>query len=181
MKAHLSAFQDAGRILFEKGLVTGSSGNLSIRLDDHLIITTHGSTLQALSVSDLVKTPLSGEACAGASWELPVHRAIYSENPALAVAHAHPPFAVALSLQKRGKHLTAKVAVLDAGEGIVPGAIAEEMARELQKSPIVMVKGHGTFATGKTLAEACRITLAYEAECMLTCSEHHIVPSSGVE
>lgn len=177
----LPEFRAAGGTLFDNGLVTGSSGNLSIRLGDDLLITSHGSTLSALSSRDLIKAPAHGGTCPGASWELPVHRAIYAKTPALAVAHAHPPYSVALSLRKKGGHPAGGAAVLDAGEGIVPGAVADEIARELQKSPLVMVRGHGTFASGKTLDDACRITIAYEADCARICREKHIGPAENGE
>ena len=181
MTLNLPAFRDAGRVLFENGLITGSSGNLSVRLGTNLVITTHGSTLSGLSSGDLVEVSLSDAACPAASWELPVHRAIYTATPALAVAHAHPPCAVALSLQKSGKHWPGITVILDAGKGIIPGAIAGEIADELKKHPVVMVRGHGTFITGKTLDEACRATIAYETECARICRLKHIAPAVANE
>ena len=181
MTLHLPAFRDAGRVLFENGLITGSSGNLSIRLGANLLITSHGSTLSDLSSCDLIEAPLGDEACTGASWELPVHRAIYTATPVLTVAHAHPPCAVALSIQKSGKHWQGITVTLDAGEGIIPGAMAGEIAWELKKHPIVMVRGHGTFGTGKTLDEACRATIAYETECARICRLKHITPAEANE
>jgi L-fuculose-phosphate aldolase len=178
---HLPEFQAAGRTLFDNGLVTGSSGNLSIRLGNDLFITAHGSTLSFLSSADIVKAPLRCEDCPGASWELPVHRAIYTQVPVFAIAHAHPPCAVALSLQKSGKHSHGNTVILDAGEGIVPGAIAEDIARELKKQPLVMVRGHGTFAAAKTLDEACRITAEYESKCSRACREKHVAPAAANE
>jgi ribulose-5-phosphate 4-epimerase/fuculose-1-phosphate aldolase len=88
---------------------------------------------------------------------------------------------VALSLQKRGKHWQGITACLDAGEGIVPGAVAGEIAAELKKHPIVMVRGHGTFVAGKTLDEACRATAAYETECTRICRLKHVTPGAGSE
>lgn len=181
MTLNLSAFRDAGRVLFENGLITGSSGNLSIRIGPNLLITSHGSTLSDLSSSDLVEASLDDAECQGASWELPVHRAIYTATPALAVAHAHPPCAVALSLEKSGKHWQGITVILDAGDGIIPGAMAGEIARELKKHPVVMVRGHGTFVAGKTLDEACRATIAYEIECARICRLKCIAPATADE
>lgn len=181
MTLNLPGFRDAGRVLFENGLITGSSGNLSVRLGSNLLITSHGSTLSNLSSCDLIETSLDDAECPGASWELPVHRAIYTTTPVLAVAHAHPPCAVALSMQKSGKHWQGIAVTLDAGEGIIPGAMAGEIAGELKKHPIVMVRGHGTFITGKTLDEACRATIAYETECARICRLKHITPAAVKE
>ena len=97
---YLPQFQAAGRMLAESGLITGTSGNLSIRLKDRLIITRHDSVLSALTSADLIETGIYEDDSATplASWELPVHRAIYIATSARAIVHAHPPCAVTLSL-----------------------------------------------------------------------------------
>jgi hypothetical protein len=44
----LTQFQNVGRALSNRGLVSSASGNLSIRMGDHLIITRRGSNLGGL-------------------------------------------------------------------------------------------------------------------------------------
>jgi len=96
----LSQFQTVGHDLFTRGLVSSHSGNLSIRLGEHIIITRRGSRLSCLEEHDLVETGVTknDRSTPLASIELAVHRAIYQETPALSVIHAHPPHAIALSL-----------------------------------------------------------------------------------
>ena len=168
---YLLQFQTAGRILSDNGLVTGASGNLSLRLKERLIITRHNSVLSVLTPKDLIETGIytDDNATPLASWELPVHRAIYIRTPARAIVHAHPPSAVTLSLVEIQLELPGKVAIVGTNAGIVSGILAHEIACELKKHPLVMVKGHGSFAIGKTLEEACALTIKFEIECTRLC------------
>jgi L-fuculose-phosphate aldolase len=173
---YLPQFQAAGRTLADNGLITDASGNLSIRLKDRLIITRHDSVLSALTSEDLVETGIYADDSVTplASWELPVHRAIYIGTPACAIVHAHPPGAVTLSLFGGKPELPDGVATVGANTSIVAGVLAAEIAWELKKQPLVMVKGHGSFAIGKTLKEACRLTVKFETECARLCRQRSI-------
>ena len=95
-----SQFQTIGRDLFARGLVSSHSGNLSIRLGDRIIITRRGSMLNCLQEHDLIETGIirNNRSTPLASIDLAIHRAIYRETQALAIVHAHPPHATALSL-----------------------------------------------------------------------------------
>jgi L-fuculose-phosphate aldolase len=163
---YLSEFQKTGRKLAQAGLVSGASGNLSLRLNDHLLITTHGSKLGRLTSADVVEAGLyvnDASTCISSS-ELLVHRAIYRATPARAIIHAHPAHAVALTLADKAS-IIAHAPIVGETKEIVPGAFAEEVASVLKTCPLVMVRGHGSFATGQTLGEALRLTLDFEEEC----------------
>jgi L-fuculose-phosphate aldolase len=88
--------------------------------------------------------------------------------------HAHPPSAVTLSLVEKKLELPGKVAIVGTNAGIVAGVLAHEIACELKKHPLVIVKGHGTFAIGKTLEEACQLTIEFEMECTSLCRQRAI-------
>ncbi len=175
----LSQFQTVGRDLFTKGLVSSHSGNLSIRLGQRLIITRRGSRLGCLDENDLIETGLSknDRNTPLASVELAVHRAIYRETPALAIVHAHPPHAVALSLTEteivpidtEGQSIMEKVPVLGWNQKVKPGSFGEEIAQALKESRVVMVHGHGTFAIGQLLEEAHNYTTTLEESCQVIC------------
>ena len=175
----LSQFQTVGRDLFTKGLVSSHSGNLSIRLGERLIITRRGSRLGCLEEHDLIETGLSknDRNTPLASVELAVHRAIYRETPALAIVHAHPPHAVALSLTEteivpidtEGQSIMEKVPVLGWNMEVKPGGLGDEIARALKQSRVVLVHGHGTFAIGQLLEEAHNYTTTLEESCQVIC------------
>lgn len=88
-----------GRELWERRLVTGSSGNLSFRLDeDRVLCTPSGVSLRNLNPGDLVVTDLQGTAHDTRSRptsELPLHLCAYRARPDVrAVIHSHPTFCV---------------------------------------------------------------------------------------
>ena len=177
---HLASFQQVGRKLYEKGLIHGSSGNLSLRLNGNLLITTHNSSLARLTASDIIETGIyeDNAATPSASFELPVHRVIYQLTKARAVVHAHPPCAIALSLADNKAVLANAPVIGESTMDIIPGVLAGEVAGLLKSCPLVMVRGHGSFASGETLDEALRLTLAFEDECKNICKNKGLKPLS---
>lgn len=88
------------RSLFDRGLTPGTTGNVSVVLDDGLIITPTRSCLGRLDADDLARVDRDGRPRWGgiASKELPLHVAMYRARPsARAVVHLHSPYAVAVS------------------------------------------------------------------------------------
>lgn len=171
----MAQFRRVGKELASRGLVSSHGGNMSVRLGERLLITRHGSMMGSLSQGDLVETALEGEGeIAHASLDLRIHRALYRVTAAQAILHAHPPYAIALSLLQdeidpqdvEGAYLLGKVPVVGAG----PGSIAEQaeaVAQALKGSPIVMVRGHGSFAIGERLEDALHWTTALEQSCQV--------------
>ncbi len=173
----LSQFQIVGQALFTQGLVSPQGGNLSVKLGEHLVITHRGSALGYIQEGDLVETGIrkNNRATPLASTELEVHRCIYKNTPALAVVHAHPPYAVALSFTEKeivppdieGRALLSRVPILCAGlEGKV-GELTDEIAKLLGGHRVVLVRGHGTFAASQLLEEAYYYTVVLEQSCRL--------------
>lgn len=162
----IADFRHAGQSLAASGMVVSSGGNLSIRQGENLIVTRHDSVLSSLTTGDLVRTGLTRDDAAAlhASSELPVHRAIYLATDARAVAHAHPKHTISLSLAS-DKSEIAGIPVVGTGVALVPGAFQDEIASALTRHSLVMVRGHGSFAIGKTLDEAVRITIEFEEKC----------------
>ena len=93
---------EIGRLLYERGYVVSSDGNLSVRLSDDRIIATPTQiskgrmTEDALAVTDLEGKPLNERR---ASSELKMHLLIYRERPDVkAVCHAHPAHSTAFAV-----------------------------------------------------------------------------------
>ena len=89
-----------GRSMFERGLTSGSSGNISARLDDGYIFTPTNSCLGFLDPDRLSKLDPDGKPVSGdpPTKELPLHFAFYESRPsARAVVHLHSTYATALS------------------------------------------------------------------------------------
>jgi L-fuculose-phosphate aldolase len=110
-----------------------------------------------------------------ASTELEVHRSIYKNTSALAVVHAHPPYAVALSFAEKeivprdveGRALLSRVPVLSAGREAKAAKLAEQIARLVSECRVVLVRGHGSFAASQLLEEAYYYTVVLEQSCRL--------------
>jgi L-fuculose-phosphate aldolase len=91
------------RRLYERGLIAGSDGNVSVRIaSDRLLVTPSGIAKVDLGPGDLVEVSPDGARVAGtrhASSEIGIHLRIYRRRPdVMAVVHAHPPTATGFAL-----------------------------------------------------------------------------------
>ncbi len=162
-------FERIGRRLRGEGLVGGSFGNMSVRDGNAMQITQTGCYLD--EPGSPVRLPLIGQAPSNASSEYRVHRAVYLESPHRAIVHAHPVHAVAASLlydeieplDSEGQMLCPRIPVVEG----MPGSpeLARAVADALRLRSLVLVRGHGTFAGGANLDEACLYTSLAEHAC----------------
>lgn len=163
-------FVKIGRELFIRGLIASHSGNLSVKRGNEILITRRGSMLGNLTKEDIVSVPLMADKVEAASRELVVHRAIYRATSALACVHAHPPYAIALSLieneiipiDEEGAFYSPKVPILSVEDSIGSEVVASQLAKLFNGNRIALVKGHGSFAIGETLEEAYLKTSSLE-------------------
>ncbi len=92
------------------GLATGTSGNLSVRIDlgghDGMLITPSGIAYDTLQPADIVPVRFTGPGTAAwdhaldPSSEWLMHQAVYQARPeAGAVVHGHPTYATVLAIQ----------------------------------------------------------------------------------
>ena len=106
MKAEEQARADiveVGRRLWQRGYVASNDGNISVRLDDHRLITTPKNVSKGFMTPDMmVITDLDGKKIAGErdpSSELKMHLEVYRNRAdARAVVHAHPPTATGFAV-----------------------------------------------------------------------------------
>ena len=109
MKAEEQARADiveVGRRLWERGYVASNDGNISVRLDEHRLITTPKSVSKGFMTPDMmVITDLDGKKISGErdpSSEIKMHLQVYRDRPdARAVVHAHPPTATGFAIAGR--------------------------------------------------------------------------------
>jgi 3-dehydro-4-phosphotetronate decarboxylase len=89
-----------GRSIFGRGLTGGSTGNISVRLDEGYLMTPTGAGLGDLDPATLSKLDRAGRQLGGhaPTKEAFLHIAMYEERKtARAVVHLHSPYAVAVS------------------------------------------------------------------------------------
>ncbi len=169
---------EAGRDLCAAGLVTSHGGNLSMRAlgagDGGTLITATGAMLGRLTAQDLVPVSAAGEPAPGVpapSSNTAIHLAIYAAHTeAGAIIHAHPVHAIARTLAGdneliepanfEGKLFLPQVPVLPEGSEDAPDVIAA--ALDLAATPLVMVRGHGSFAIGTDIWQALMYSSALE-------------------
>lgn len=99
------AIVECGRISYERHLMTSNDGNISVRMDDGLIlITPSGISKGRLKTDDLIVVDLDGNVVSAnadrrPSSETPMHLEVYKQREDVrAVVHAHPIFATTLTV-----------------------------------------------------------------------------------
>lgn len=158
---------DFGKLLYERRLVTGLSGNISGRLDEEaMVITPSGRCKGALKAYDLVRMLIAdGRVTAGGnpSTEAPFHLAFYRDRKDVGgVVHAHPLFCTLLSCSGRKVRtdLTPEGLIYLGEVAFVPYATpgSKELASNLQRAMMdynaFILENHGAIAVGKDVAEA---------------------------
>jgi L-fuculose-phosphate aldolase len=133
------------RRLYERGLIAGPDGNVSVRLGaERVLVTPAGLSKVDVTVDDLVELSLDGKHLRGhrrASSEIAMHLRIYQRRAdAQAVVHAHPPCATAFAV---------------AGEPLSQ-CVLPELIFQVGQVPVVPYATPGTSA----LADACEPVLA---------------------
>jgi L-fuculose-phosphate aldolase len=161
---------EVGRRLYARQLINGGEGNLSCRLGPRrLLCTPAGVNKGFLAEDQLVVTDLSGESLhelRRPSSELLLHLACYEEREeCVAVVHAHPPHAVALTLADEELMACMPEAITALGDVptaryATPGTerVAEAVRPFLKAAHCVLMERHGALAMGfghKALFDAC--------------------------
>ncbi|MGO1502001.1 MAG: methylthioribulose 1-phosphate dehydratase [Marinobacter sp.] len=187
---------DAGRSLYKRGWSPATSSNYSARIDnEHIAITVSGRHKGQLGAGDVMVVDLEGrpvQSDCRASAETLLHTKLYQVFPSVgAVLHTHSVNATVLSrLQTAGEPLVFEGYELQkAFDGIethesavtVPvfentqniGALADktrEWFLNHPKQPGYLIRGHGLYTWGKTMADCLRHVEAFEFlfECELT-------------
>jgi L-fuculose-phosphate aldolase len=170
-------FREIGRDLYTQNMISSHGGNLSIRLGDRVVIKRRGAMLGQLKPHDLIETGLekNDSGVALASTELLAHRTIYMNTPALAICHCHPRTAIAFSLSRdeivpidnEASYLLKKVPVVTEEFASGTPQMANKVAEVLKNYKIIMLRGHGSFATGQTLDEAFFWSSTLEEACQI--------------
>jgi ribulose-5-phosphate 4-epimerase/fuculose-1-phosphate aldolase len=158
-----------GRSLFDRGLATGSSGNISVRLDDGWLLTPTDSCLGRLDPDRLSKLdwngrPISGDA---PSKEAFLHQAMYAERPrAEAIVHLHATYSAAVScmdgldrascLPPLTAYFVMKVGRLPLVPYYRPGdlALADAIRDVARDHSAALLANHGPVVSGTTLEAA---------------------------
>ncbi|HVX68109.1 MAG TPA: class II aldolase/adducin family protein [Mycobacteriales bacterium] len=160
-----------------KGLVTGTAGNLSIRVGDHVVITPTGGVLEDLTPEMMTVIDFDGQIVDGdlaPTSETELHLLVYTSSFAKAVAHAHGLASTAVActheelpvihysqLMLGGSVRTAPYATFGSPE------LAKNVVAALEGKTAALMANHGSVAHGHTIAAACETLEMLEWSCEL--------------
>jgi L-fuculose-phosphate aldolase len=152
------------RRLYDRGLIAGPDGNVSVRLPDgSILVTPAGMSKVDVTEDDLVEISLDGGHRRGAqraSSEVAMHLRLYQRRPDVhAVVHAHPPTATAFAVA--GESFSAPVLpeiIYQVGwvplvPYATPGtkAVADAFEPFLARHNAFLMANHGATTVGPTL------------------------------
>ncbi|MEW1724418.1 class II aldolase/adducin family protein [Streptomyces sp. NPDC093109] len=159
------------------GLVVGTSGNVSVRVGELVLVTPSGVPYDRLTPGDLLAVGLDGERVLGElapTSELPLHLAVYRETDALAVVHTHAVHATAVStLVPELPPIHYMAAALGGPVRVAPYALygspelAAHLLHALRERTGCLLRNHGTLTYGATLDQAYDRTAQLEWMCRL--------------
>jgi L-fuculose-phosphate aldolase len=172
-------------LLYEKGMLAGADGNVSVKVSDDFCLTTvSGVHKGMMGPGDLVLVDVDGRVVGGSgppSSELAMHLAVYREDPgAGAIVHTHAPWTMALSLSGRGYNaaLLAESRML-LGEVVEvpyaePGSpeLAGAVAASLGRGPALILERHGSVTIGPTLQDAFSLMECLEHNARIIALSH---------
>ncbi len=169
-------------LAYQKGLLSGNEGNLSLKISDNLILVTpRNSHKGTIETGDFVTIDINGTVISNGNriptTELALHLEAYKKRPDIkAVVHAHPPTAVSFSVAGLDLNLPAipeiivllgEVPTVPYGE---PGTdkLAELAGIYLEKHDAVILAHHGAVTVGTDIFNAyCKMeSLEHAAKIM---------------
>ncbi len=162
-----------GKSMFDRGLTAGSSGNISVRLDDGWLLTPTNSCLGRLDPARIAKLGHDGAHVSGdpPSKELFLHQAMYQERPGDgAIVHLHSTHSVAVSclpdvdpenaLPPLTAYYVMKIGRLPLIPYYRPGdkGLGDAIRGLAGKHHAVLLANHGPIVAGKSLEAAVYAT-----------------------
>jgi L-fuculose-phosphate aldolase len=173
----LNDFFKYGRVLWEAGQIHVTSGNMSLRKGSVFYVTRTGSSLAMLESTDVVTVNVAdAQRDRNASSETPVHRALYEALPDVrAVVHSHPPYATALSfdmdeirtIDSDSLYIPVVPVLKDCPYGEGTTCVAAHFPQVLGDHKVALIRGHGAFAVGDSLAQCVARLTMMENQCRL--------------
>jgi len=157
------------------GLVVGTSGNVSVRVGNTVLVTPSGVPYDRLTPADVTGVDLTGRQVLGTlvpTSELPLHLAVYRTTDARAVVHTHAVHATAVStLVDELPAIHYMTAALGGPVRVARYAtygtpeLAENTLRALDGRTGCLMRNHGTLTYGAGLAQAYDRTAQLEWMC----------------
>ncbi len=170
-----------GKELYDQGLVKGSGGNLSIRIDENTVLMTPtGWFLGHMTEACISKIDMDGNLLDGEkpTKEVPLHLAVYHERPNVrAVCHTHSTYATAYASSVEDGTLmpvytpsvAAKVGPIMVTAFALPGSeqLGENVRAGIRNSNGTLLSNHGVVAVGPSMSDAVSVANEIENNAMI--------------
>ena len=169
-----AAILEAGRKIYQRGLVAANDGNLSVRVGENALwVTPTGVSKGAMTEEMRVKLDLDGNVLEGTrkpSSETKMHLRIYREDPLIrAVVHAHPPIATAFAAagipldRPVLQEAVVQLGTVPVAPFALPGSqgVADSVAPYCRQYRALLLEYHGAVTWGDTMEQA-----HYRLECL---------------
>ena len=180
--------------MVDSGLVINTSGNVSMKIDNHVLLSPSGASYATLVPSDILvmdqdKNILDGSLLPSSETDL--HYALYTSNKDIkAIVHTHSLYATAVS-NIVNELPAVHYQIVDLG-GMVPVApyetfgspeLASAVTTHIRGRSAVLMQNHGAVTIGDNLREALdrSILLEWLSSLFLISSHEKMPPSSLTE
>ena len=171
-----TAMLAALRRLDTAGLNRGSTGNLSHRCGEGLLITPTGMGADDIAPEDLVWLGFDGtrRGRLKPSSEWHFHQALYRARPELhAIVHTHATFATALACLRRELPAFHYMVAVAGGDSVRCApyrlfgteALSDAMVEAMHERKACLLATHGVVSAGATLREAMKVMTEIESLC----------------
>ena len=162
----------AARSIASRGLSHGSTGNVSLRCGDHILVTPTNSSLGTIEPDGLAIVDLDGNAVSAEqpSKEAVLHAAVYRARPdARAIVHTHSLYATAVStlagldsrdaLPALTAYYAMRVRALPLVDYFAPGdrRLADMAGETAREHPAMLLRNHGPVVADRDLGSAVEI------------------------
>ena len=172
MKKNIQQIINVSNEIYNKGLVSGKSGNVSARFGNVVAITPTLKSLSDLKQKDIVLVDLKGNVLTEGkpSSEVNMHLEIYKKRSDVnAIVHTHSPYATGFAFSdKKLKRLEGfgkiKEPYLPFIEYEKPGTdeLAKSASEGLGESDVLILKNHGVICVNENLKEAMLLAVFVE-------------------
>ena len=175
LEAQRQQVVEACQFLSRSGLVVGTAGNVSIRVDDLVVISPSGVDYEAMSPRDVGIHDLDGnavDAVLAPSSELALHLAVYGSSEHSAVVHTHAPASTALSTVVDEVPASHYYSALFGGAiRVAPYAtfgtqqLADKVTAALRDRAAALMGNHGAVLAGAALPKVLNLVPYLEYVC----------------
>lgn len=159
--------------LLQTGLVVNTSGNVSIRVDDRIVITPSGRSYEKLAAEDILVLDLEGNPIDGdllPSSETPLHLSIYESDASIhAIVHTHSVYATAVStIAEELPAIHYQIADLGGPVPVAPyetfgtPELAQSVTAAIRGRSAALMQNHGAVTVADTVDQALARSLTLE-------------------